>query len=100
MLDTLLQAIQTIYQFSVVHPTPYFGSLALLALVVCFGWYRLGTMQPARVSPALASAPARRRVVFYKKSQEFVLSNANLAILGSIESSGDTIAATIALKVT
>jgi hypothetical protein len=95
----MLQAIQNLHMLSVLHPSLYFGTLMLLAVIVCPGWYKLGRLQAAAVvSPAMA--PARRRVVFYKKSQAFVLSIANLVILGSLESSGDTIAATVALRVT
>jgi hypothetical protein len=97
----MLQAIQNLHMLSVLHPSLYFGTLMLLAVIVCPGWYKLGRLQAAAVaSPAPVMAPARRRVVFYKKSQAFVLSIANLVILGSLESSGDTIAATVALRVT
>jgi hypothetical protein len=97
----MLQLIQALHQFSVVNPSLYFGSLACLALIVCKGWYRLGSLNAlAYVSPAPISAPVRPRFVFYRRSTAVVLTLANLLILASFESNNDTIAATIAVKVT
>jgi hypothetical protein len=97
----MLQFINALHNFSLINPTAYFGSLLVLLLIVLRGWYRLGSLHAlALVSPAPQSAPARQRFVFYRRSTAVVLQVANLLILGSIESNNDTIAATIAVRVT
>ena len=48
----------------------------------------------------LQLAPVRPRWIFYRRSTAIVLQIANLLILGSIESNYDTLAATIAVRVT
>lgn len=95
----MLQVIASIHTLSVLYPSLYFGSLIELVLVVSYGWYQLGYMRIV-VAPAPTFAPARRRVTFYKRSQAVVFQLANLLSLAIIESSGDTITAAIAVKVT
>jgi hypothetical protein len=95
----MLQTIQNLHALSVLYPSLYFGCLVLIALVVCPGWYKLGCLQVASVSPA-PIAPARPRWIFYRRSTAVVFQIANLLILGSIESKNNTIAATIAVRVT
>lgn len=97
----MLQFINAVHNFSVLNPSLYFGSLLVLLCIVLRGWYRLGSLNAlALVSPAPQSAPARTRFVFYRRSTSIVLTLANLLILASIESNNNTIAATIAVKVT
>jgi hypothetical protein len=97
----MLQFIQEIHTYSVLYPSAYFGLLVLLASVVCPGWYKLGCLQTAAVcSPAPTLVPARPRFVFYRRGYAVVLQVSNLLILGSISASNNTIAATIAVKVT
>lgn len=97
----MLQFINAIHNFSIINPTLYFGSLLVLLLIVLRGCYCLGSMNAlALVSPAPYSAPARPRFVFYRRSTAIVLQIANLLILGSIETNNNTLAATIAVKVT
>jgi hypothetical protein len=96
-----LQALESVHQFSVACPSIYFGTLILLVLVVSKGWYTLGKMQPAAVvSPAPTMAPVRPRCVFYPQNHTVMVLIANLVIMGKLESNNDTVAATIALKVT
>jgi hypothetical protein len=76
--------------------TLYWSCMITLLLVVCSGWYYLGSTRQVLVT----SAPARPGFVFYRRSQAVVLTLANLLILASIESNNDTIAATIAVRVT
>ena len=97
----MLQFIQVIHNYSILHPSLYFGSLLVVLCIVLRGWYRLGSMNTlAMMSPAPYAAPSCPRWVFYRRSTSFVLQVANLLILGSIESKNDTIAATIAVRVT
>ena len=76
--------------------TLYWSCMITLLLVVCSGWYYLGSTRQVLAT----SAPARPGFVFYRRSQAVVLTLANLLILASIESNNDTIAATIAVRVT
>jgi hypothetical protein len=70
----MLQTINALHQFSVVNPSLYFGALLCMLLIVLRGWYILGVLNSqAWVSPAQQSAPARQRVVLYKKGQVIVL---------------------------
>jgi hypothetical protein len=98
----MLQLIQALHDASILYPTSYFGILGLIASVLMPGYYKLGKMQAAAayVSPAPYAAPSCPRWVFYRRSTSFVLQVANLLILGNIESKNDTIAATIAVRVT
>jgi hypothetical protein len=97
----MLQLIQALHNASVLYPTSYFGILVLIASVLLPGYYKLGKMQVAAAySPARYSAPSCPRFVFYRRSTSVVLQIANLLILASIESKNDTIAATIAVRVT
>jgi len=96
----MLQAIHTLHTFSILHPSLYFGFLALLTCIVCPGWYRLGRLQLASVSPAPTFAPARQRFIFYRRSTSIVLQIANLLFFGQLVTQEDGIAATIAVKCT
>jgi hypothetical protein len=97
----MLPVINALHHFSIINPTLYFGTLLVLLLIVLRDWYRLGSMNALAVtSPAPQAAAARPRFVFYCRSTAVVLQIANLLILGSIESKNDTIAATIAVRVT
>jgi hypothetical protein len=96
----MLPIINTVHHFSVLNPSLYFGSLLVLLYIVLRGWYRLGSLNALAVSLAQHSAPVCPRWVFYRRGYAIVLQTANLLILGSIESNNNTIAATIALKVT
>jgi hypothetical protein len=96
-----LQALESVHQFSVACPSIYFGTLIFLVLVVSKGWYTLGKMQLAAIgAPAPTKAPARPRCVFYPHNHTVLVLIANLVIMGKLESNHDTVAATIALKVT
>jgi hypothetical protein len=96
-----LQALESVHQFSVACPQIYFGCLICLVLVVSKGWYTLGKMQPAAIgSPAPASALARRRIVFYPCDHAVMVLIANLVFIGRFITDQDTIAATVAVKVT
>jgi hypothetical protein len=97
----MLQLIQTLHNFSVVHPTLYFVPLVLLACVVCPGWYKFGRLQlaAAYASPA-PHAAARPRVVLYRRGAAVVLQLTGLLILSSLEIRSDGAAFTLAVKVT
>lgn len=102
MLDTMLQAIQTIHTYSVVYPSTYWLIMLALFVAICKCWFVMGTLSPACVSSSTPPkiSPARPRCVFHRQSRAIMVLLANLVIVGKLESSGDTIAATIALKVT
>ena len=92
--------LQAIHHLSQIHPYHYWSAILVLLLVVIRGWYTLGSLN-ALASVSLAPvAPARPRWIFYRRSTAVMLQIANLLILGSIESNNDTIAATIAVRVT
>jgi hypothetical protein len=96
----MLPVINAIHNYSILNPTLYFGSLLVLCCIVLRGWYCLGCMNAlAMVTPA-PQAAARPRFVFYRRSTSVVLQVAHLLILAGIESNHDTIAATLAVKVT
>ena len=96
----MLQAISTVHTFSVLNHTLYFGFLALLALVVCPGWYKFGRLQLASVSPAPTFAPVRQRVTLYRKGLAVVLQLTGVLILGSLEVRSDSVAVILAAKFT
>ena len=92
--------LQAIHHLSQIHPYHYWSAILVLLLVVIRGWYTLGSLNAlATVSPA-PIAPVCPRFVFYRRSTSIVFQIANLLILGSIESNNNTIAATIAVRVT
>lgn len=91
----MLQAIHTIHQLSVVHPSLYFGCLLLLALVCLRGWYVLGVS----AGPHMV-VPVRLGWKFSDSSRALFFTVANLRIVGHLIADGDTLAASIALQVT
>jgi hypothetical protein len=97
----MLQLVHTLHTISLVHPFPYFMSLACMAIVVCPGWYKLGCLQlAASYSPAPQSAPTRPRCVFRKQSHALLLLLAHLAIVATAEAQNDLLVFTLAVKVT
>ena len=95
----MLQAINAVHTFSMLNPSLYFGFLALLACIVCPGWYTFGRLQLASVSPA-PIVPARQCPTLFLKGLSLVLQFRGLLLLSSLEVRTDAIALVIAAKAT
>ncbi len=94
----MLQAIQAIHNWSLLYPGVYFGSVLVLLLLVCAGWYRLGVTRLA-----VAGAPARRHVIVGWRIRPFahsvLIQVAGVSVLGKLESDIDSLAATLAVRI-
>ncbi len=94
----MLQAVQAIHNWSLLYPGAYFGSVLVLLLLVCAGWYRLGVTRLA-----VAGAPARRHVSVGWRTRPFVhtlaVQVAGVTLMGRLESDVDYLAASVAVRV-
>lgn len=90
-----MQTIQAIHQLSVVYPGAYFGSVIVLLLIVCAGWFKLGSLAIA--------GPARRRIIVSWRPHPFshsvLVQIAGVRVLGSLESDVDYVAASVAVRI-
>ncbi len=95
----MLQAIQTIHNWSILYPGAYFGSVIVLLILVCGGWFRLG----ASYLPVATSAPARRRLVIHWQPKPFahriIATIAGVQIVGTLMADVDCVAASVAVKI-
>jgi hypothetical protein len=91
--------LQAIHDMSVMFPHQYWCGVIVLLILVCAGWFKLGTMRLAVAGPA----PARPRLVIYWQPNPFlhriIATIAGVQIVGTLMADVDHLAASVAVKI-
>lgn len=95
----MLQAVQTLHNWSMLYPGAYFGCVIIVLCIICCGWFKLGSMRLATAG----AAPARPRFTvgwrFSPFSHTVLCQLANVAIMAKLESGIDYAGASLAVRI-